>query len=95
MRTLGGFRDYQAGVCLSELMAVGRQYGLLRNPFSCQQETSPVEGLGVYDLLECFYFSCECFDSSLLVAVSFAAPRGDAYGDDNQGDEPIRYICGM
>ena len=86
MPTLGGFRDYQAGVCLSELMAVGRQYGLLRNPFSCQQETSPVEGLGVYDLLECFYFSCECFDSSLLVAVSFAAPSGDAYGYHDKGN---------
>ena len=86
MRTLGGFRDYQAVLCLSELRAVGRQYGLLRNPFSCQQETSPVEGLGVYDLLECFYFSCERFDSSLLVAVSFAAPSGDAYGYHDKGN---------
>ena len=86
MPTLGGFRDYQAGVCLSELMAVGRQYGLLRNPFSCQQETSPVEGFRGLRLLECFYFSCECFDSSLLVAVSFAAPSGDAYGYHDKGN---------
>ena len=56
--TNGGFRDYQAGIVPFRVKWLSdRQYAFATQPFDVvAQETSPVEGFGVYDLLECLLF---------------------------------------
>ena len=44
-------------------------------------------------LLQRFVFLCECFNLSLLVAVSFPTPRGDTDGDHNKSNETVTFVA--